>query len=471
MNDIKTAARKPELLPRIWALLEKHRAGCSQNRIFNRITALVLAELLCLGRRTVTQLLLTLGLAEDEWSAWYRLFSHGRYQADKMAATMLREIATMMKGAAYLTIGIDGFPVPRSSQKMPGTHWMRGIGTARFRPGIQRGQRFVEGSWLPPLQHGYTRAIPFRCLPAFPPRAVPSAVPPRKEWEAGLDILCETRARLDESGLWATDLMALLDGGFDTLDFWAGTPERTVLVIRTARNRCLYYLPPAGAHGNRKYGAKAPAPADWLQKRKGFRYATVRVRGRERRMRYRVVGPVVRETLPHQPLFLLVIGGGRRPAGSRRKNYKPCFFLVSAVQRDGQWVLPLPIEELLAWLWQRWELEVGHRDMKSGLGLGDKQCWHPQATISSVQWHVWLYGLLMLAAYQAWGVTGGRQPPGRWRKPVGRWSFNTCWRQIHAELWQQADFQASWHGSRANWLEKEPLLALLRNSALVASRV
>lgn len=42
-------------------------------------------------------------------------------------------------------MGIDGFHVPRSSEKMPGTGWMRGLRTAKFKPGIQRGQRFVEG--------------------------------------------------------------------------------------------------------------------------------------------------------------------------------------------------------------------------------------------------------------------------------------------------------------------------------------
>jgi len=51
----------------------------------------------------------------------------------------------------------------------------------------------------------------------------------------------------------------------------------------------------------------------------------------------------------------LVVGGGQRPPGSRRKRYEPCFFLISAVPKDDGWQLPLPIAELLAWLWQRWE--------------------------------------------------------------------------------------------------------------------
>jgi len=47
------------------------------------------------------------------------------------------------------------------------------------------------------------------------------------------------------------------------------------------------------------------------------------------------------------------------------------------VQSDNQWQLLLPVETLLAWLWQRWELEVAHREMRGGFGVGEKQCWHP----------------------------------------------------------------------------------------------
>jgi hypothetical protein len=39
------------------------------------------------------------------------------------------------------------------------------------------------------------------------------------------------------------------------------------------------------------------------------------------------------------------------------------FFLVSAFEVYGVCSLPLPIEELLVWLWQRWELEVAHRQV------------------------------------------------------------------------------------------------------------
>ena len=51
-----------------------------------------MAELFAFGRHTITQLLLTLGLTEEDWSAWYRLFSQARFVEEKMAEVMVAEM-------------------------------------------------------------------------------------------------------------------------------------------------------------------------------------------------------------------------------------------------------------------------------------------------------------------------------------------------------------------------------------------
>lgn len=471
MNHNKKRNENPILLTQLMKLLKKCEQVYQQKRVFNRILGLVMGELFAFGRHSITQLLLTLGLTDEDWSAWYRLFSQGRFDEEKTGEVMVAEMLSEVPETEPFVVGADGFHVPRSSQKMPGTGWMRGLKTAKFKPGIERGQRFVEGSWLTPIVNGYSRALPIRCLPAFTIKSVPSEVAPCTEVKAGLTFLQWTRQQMDLVGRAKQTLLTLNDGSYDTLEFWPGLPERTVGVVRTARNRCLYHLPAVDAHGNRKYGDKAEAPHVWLKRRKGFTYQQVMVRGRSRRMRYRVQGPFVRDGLPDIPLMLIVIGGGKRPPGSRRKQYKPCFFLVSAVLVDGVWSLPLPIADLLAWLWQRWELEVAHRQMKSGLGLGEKQCWNDKATIATVQWSAWVYSLMMLSGFRAWGNDCGVKPPGLWRAAPRRWSFNTLWRGFRKEMWQQPDFRAIWTWSRDNWLVNEPLWHALFNSTLASARV
>lgn len=471
-NDSKEQLGKPALLTELMILMRKCESVYGQKRVFNRVLALVMAELFAFGRHTITQLLLTLGLLDEDWSAWYRLFSHERFDEEQSSAVMLGEMLAEVEESEPFVVGADGFHVPRCSQTMPGTGWMKGVNTAKFKPGIQRGQRFVEGSWMTPLVNGYSRAIPIRCLSAFTAKSVPNGKEEaRTEVQAGLAFLRWTRQQLDEAGREKQTVLTLNDGSYDTLEFWSGLPQNTVGVVRTARNRCLYYLPAADAHGNCKYGEKAPAPHVWLKERKGFTFQEVQVRGSSRRMRYRVEGPFVRDGLPDIPLFLIVIGGGKRPPHSRRKNYQPCFFLVSAVWHDGVWTLPLPIAELLAWLWQRWELEVAHRQMKSGLGLGEKQCWNDRSTVATVQWSVWIYALMMLSGYRAWGNDCGTRPPGLWQPTPQRWSFNTLWRRFRSEMWQQAEFRVTWTWSQDNWLEKETLWSALFNSTLASARV
>ena len=435
--------------------------------------ALVLAEVFAFGRHTVTQLMLTLGLVAKDWSAWYRLFSHKRFDEVRAAQVQLKAIVASVPEDQVFVTGFDGFQVPRNSQKMHGTSWLKALNTAHFKPGIHRAQRFLEGSSLVPQEHGYSRAIPLRCLAAFPAKAVGSAVDGLKEWQAGVTFLKWLRTSLDELGRSKQRILALADGSFDTLGMWQDLPERAALVVRTPRNRALYQLPEGYAGHARppSYGEKAPAPAEWLSQRQTFKCREVLVRGQLRPMRYRIQGPFLHDGLPHTPLFLIVIGGCQRPPGSRRQRYQPCFYLVSAVQSKDAWGSPLPEQDLLAWLWQRWELEICHREMKSAFGLGEKQCWHLEATVRSVQWSAWVYSLSVLAGYQAWGLLQGPPPPGRWLKGPQRWSFNTLWRGYRTALWQQPEFRATWSPTQGYWPKKEAAMTNLNNAIIGAARL
>jgi hypothetical protein len=359
---------------------------------------------------------------------------------------------------------------------MPGTSWLKAPRTPVFKVGIHRAQRFMNGAWLTPMEEGYSRAIPLRFLPAFPPKAKPANVAARREWEAGLAFLDWTRQNLDEAGREQQMLLTLADGAFDTLNFWRGLPERTVLAVRTARNRRLYYLPEKREGPGRpaNYGALAPHPWEWLHKHISWQKRDIPVRSKTVLMKFQVLGPFVREGLPDIPMFLFVVKGMHRRVGKRKlrwKHRKPSFYLVSAVQVKGEWQLPLPIETILAWLWQRWELEVAHREMKSGFGIGEKQCWNPHSTISSVQWGVWVYALLLLSAYRAWGLLNAPPIPTRWWHGAKRWSFNTLWRQFRAAFWGTSQFQALWTRTPDNWLKKESFLIGLSNSIAASVRI
>lgn len=477
MNEHTTEqVRVPELVTGLWALLAAHRAAFRQERPYQRAVALVYGELFAFARHTVTQVLLALGLSEADWTAFYRLFSRRRFEEAALTGCLFKETLPHSDPATPYVTGIDGTQIERTSQHMPGSSWLRAPRTPVFKKGIHRGQRFLHGAWLPAIVEGYTRAIPLRFLPAFPAKAQPAAVAPCKEWEAGLVFVSWVRQQLDAAGRVAQRLVVLADGAFDTVGMWRGLPEYVTLIVRTAKNRRLRHLPPptAGRGRPRKYGAEAERPQSWLRQRQGFQKTTVAVRGRSFELRYRVLGPYLREQAAARPLFLIVIGGATWRAGKRepkKAHREPAFYLVNAVAHDAGWTLPLPAPDILAWIWQRWELEVAHREMKGSFGVGEKQCWHPRAAVVSVQWSVWVYAVLVLAGYRTWGWLGGPKRAERWWPGARRWSFNTLWRSYRAALWGATEFRALWTPTGDDWLKKEAGITQLLNAVLGAARL
>jgi len=474
-NDSASETGIPVLLEKLPELLAVHRAAFGQERCYRRFQALVFGELFTFARHTVTQVLLALGMTEGDWSAWYRLFSRKRFDEEKLSRCLLHETFKEAPEEQPYVVGVDATHIVRSSLKMPGTGWSRAASTAPFQRGLQRAQRFVHGAWLVGVQEGYSRAISLRLLPAFTAKAVEAEEKAVKEWEAALEFIRWVRSELDKAGRGEQQLLVLADGSYDTVGFWRGLGAGTVALVRTAKNRRLRELPAAyQGRGRRcKYGAVARKPGEWVEKKGGWKQDEIEVRGRHIGLGYRVEGPYLRELVAEQPLFLIVVRGASWRAGKRRPREvrrRPAFYLVSAQREEGEWRLPMPAEELLSWLWQRWELEVAHREMKSGLGVGDKQCWNKRSAVVSVQWGAWLYGVLLLAGYRAWGLFDGPRSPGAWWPGARRWSLNTLWRGYRAALWGTAEFRALWTGTGDDWPEKEDMIAGLTNAVMAAAR-
>lgn len=465
-----TIPQNTTLLKELVALLEAHRRVTRQQRVFARIVTLVLAEVLVLTRHTVTQLLITLGLTQRDWSPWYRLFSQGRFDIEHANRVLLAETLHHVDSNAVYVIAGDSVQTARSSSRIEGTGWLIHPQTPPFRPGIHTGQRWGHGCCLLPAEaNGYSRAVPLRWLPAFTEGAQRQVTDACREWEATLEFASWVRAQLDHHGRQHQPLLLLTDGGYDTLPLWQALPDRVILLTRSAKNRVLHHLPAAssGERGRpRRYGERAPTPQEVWRSRAGWQSITLTVRGRTRHLQVKVSGPLLRRGAPHRPLFLLVVRG----KSNARVRRDPLPFLVNAVQdAHGQWVLPLPLDTLLFWAWQRWEIEVCHRELKSNFGLGDKQCFNPRAAVLSVQWSAWVYALLLLAAYRTWGLCGAPPVPTRWWRGAPRWSLNTLRRALRAELWHITDFHPLYPATLADLRKNQHWLPALLNAVLGAA--
>lgn len=394
---MQTIPQNTELLKHLFEIIRAHRAIFKQERIYQRVLALILAEIFVFARHTMTQLLMTLGMVEQDWSASYRIFSEKRFAYEKAKEIVFRETVAHIGEDEVLVVAGDGTQTPRSSRKMEGSGWLRNMRSPAFMVGIHAAQRWFNGSILLPAEEGYSRALPVSWQPAFTEKSKPEVHEARKEWEAAVEFLIWTRAQLVANGRAEQRLLMVADGSYDTLKMWQALPDDVTLIARTAKNRVLWHLPDPSAHGNRKYGQRAPAPQQVWREKKGWSYTEIDVRGKIRHLQYKVSDPLLRKQAPERVLFLITV------RGKRRKKYRrqPMGFLVNAIRNDqGEWVLPFAVALLLFWLWQRWEVEVCHRELKSNFGLGQKQCFNPHAAVLSVQWSAWVYCLLLLAGYQ-----------------------------------------------------------------------
>lgn len=467
-----TIPQNTTLLKHLFDLLSEQRGVAGQQRVWARLEVLAMAELFTFGRKTITQLLMSLGLTDQDWSAWYRLFSEARFDYEAASAGLLRESLRAVGPDAVYVVAGDATQTPRSSHKMEGAWWLRNPRTPPFMVGVHAAQRWFNGSWLLPQEQGYSRAVPLRWLPAFSEKSQPQIVEPLKEWQASLQFLIWLRQQLLAHDRPQQAILFIGDGHYDHLKLWQALPRGVTMLARSAKNRVLHHLPDASMHGNRKYGERAPSPQAVWRRNKRWQALALEVRGRTRHLQVCVRGVFLRKGAPDKPLFLIVVRGkqGKNKYG-RLYRRQPLPFLVNAVQDDsGRWRLPLPLSTLLFWAWQRWEIEVAHRELKTTFGLGHKQCFNPTAAILSIQWSAWVYALLLLAGYRTFGLARAPNVPTRWWRGAQRWSFATLLRAFRAALWGQHHFRPIFTPTAYDWVEKQAALTALRNSIYASMR-
>lgn len=444
MADSRTPTRA--VLPVVLSLLTTSgEAACGQARVARRLVELTLGLVLAFGRHTVTRMLVTIGQGDVDWSAAYRLFRHQRVDLEVLRRQLLRRLVPGPVTTRPLTVVLDSTQLPRSSARLVGVGWLKAPRTPPWKPGIHRAQRWVGLSVLLPRSvRGESRAVPLWFFPAPSPSARPwPGQPPCKEWEAGLAALRWLRSALTAIGQARRPVLAVADGSYGVAPLWKALPPHVTLLARCAKTRALFALPTPPAVSQRgrrrKYGERGPTPQDQLQvsrkrARRAWTTIPVLVRGRTIPLRVRVTGPWLVKPAPTQPLYLLVVAGIEKQHRGRRVRRDPTFWLVSATRdRTGAWVLPYPAADLLAWAWQRWEVEVLHRELKSGLGLGQQQAWHPVAAVTTTQWVVWTYAILLLAGYQAWGWSAAPTAT-RWYRG-GRWTVRDVLTAVRGEVW------------------------------------
>ena len=455
-----TPPTAPSLATTWFGLLAAYRPAVRQERLFVRLVALAVASTLGMGRQTLTRWLVTLGAGAQDWTGWYRLFNRDRLHLATVHATLVAQVLDAIPATdPVVAVAVDATHLPRTSGKLPGCGITRALRGLRWPRGLTFAHRYVGlSALLPRSTEGDSRAVPLKWLLLRTAKTRPlGEEPERTETQGGRDLVGWVRGQLDASHRAAQRLLVLGDGRYSTAPFLADLPTNVTVLARCARNRALFALPTYRASGRGRqphYGERGPTPEATLRQATGWQTVTVAVRGRTIPLTAAVTGPWLIRGAPFQPLALIVVRGIDRGKGVTRRQRDPQFFLVTLeVTQEDVWDLPLPLAELLAWAWQRWEVEVMHGELKSGCGLGQQQAFSDRGVATVVPWLVWVYALLILTGYRTWGLGPGTLPdPGGWYT-ARRWSIGRLRQGLRQDLWGLSEFRPGWARSPDIWAE------------------
>ncbi len=430
---------------RIW---EKCRPHFSQKRIAERARRLLLSQLTCLGRHTVTGMLCAGGRQFVDWSADYRLFERKRIDENALFTVAQREVEATLGKDQPLVVAMDDSLLRKTGKHVHGAGWRRDPLGPPFHVNFVWGQRVLQISAALPGDPGEARMIPidFQHVPPAPklPPNPSESEKKRHRQESrqrmislqGCERLEALRERTDvKRCIWAT-----VDGRFTNRTVLKNLPDSTVLIGRIRKDAKLYGVPDANpkARGRRRvYGDPLPTPEQLRQDESvPWQLVEATACGKTHEFRVKTLDAVRWKAAGEQTLRLLVIAPLRY---QKTKTAKPLY-------RQPAYIIctdpAIPLEELLqAYIW-RWDIEVNFRDEKTVLGAGQAQVRTPTATQKTPAFQVLAYSFLLLAAAKAYGAgkRSNQLPPPLWQKSLKprRASTNDLVNLLRHELWSAA---------------------------------
>ena len=157
--------------------------------------------------------------------------------------------------------------------------------------------------------------------------------------------------------------------------------------------------------------------------------ASIFYAGQLRSIRYKEVrGVLWRRGSGKRPLRLIVIAPQPYKAPNCRAYRDPAYLLTDDLET--------PAQALIQIYFDRWQIEVNHREEKSFIGVGDAQLWNQLAASRHPTFQVACYSLILLAAMLEFGSTRNNSytPLPKWRKPSARPSILDLLTTMRLEL-------------------------------------
>jgi hypothetical protein len=293
------------------------------------------------------------------------------------------------------------------------------------------GLRFLQTSLLLPLHRNANtacRALPVR-FEEVPVVKKPGKRAGPEDWKQFYEarkrqnlsahfvqIMPVLRASLNQAGGADKKLVPAVDGSFCNRTVFAASVEGVALIARTRKDAVLCY--PAAPGDRRVYGAAKFTP-EQVRKDESIPWKNTKVfyGGKRRKIRYKEVPQVLWQGgAKRQRLRLFVIAATPyRKSQSRKLYYRDPAYLLTTMASGSA-------HALLQIYFDRWQIEVNHREEKDTLGIGQTQLWNPISVPKQPAFAVASYSALLLASLKAFGTERGTAfaPLPKWRRKAKR---------------------------------------------------
>jgi hypothetical protein len=410
-------------------IVSEWRSSFPQERTLRRAVRQGLGSLVCLGRRCLSRIIWTNGGQQRSWSGEYFLHSRSPWDPQTLFVGVFRRALAYYPGR-LVGVAVDDTRLRKTGRSIPQVFRQRDPLSPPFHVNLMLGLRFLQASLLLPLHRlgpVGCRALPIR-FEEVPPLKKPSRKAGPQAWaeykkmtklhnlsQSFVQTMTQLRQALDEAGGTTKTLVLALDGSFCNRTCLRAPRQRTELIARTRKDAVLCFR--AAPPSRRFYHPQTFTPLQVRQNESlPWKQTKLFYGGRRRKLRYKEVVQVYwRRGAARLPLRLLVVA----PTPYRkRKNGKfyyrqPAYLLTTDLKTSAH--------QLLQIYFDRWQIEVNHRDEKETLGVGQAQLWNVQAVPKQPALVVAAYSALLLASLQTFGIERGKAYP-----VLPKWRRNAC---------------------------------------------
>lgn len=407
------------------------RAVFPQQRTTLRAVRQGLGALVCVGRRTITRIIWSNGGEQRSWSGEYFLHSRVKWEPQQLFNPILKQSLALCPGR-LVGVAVDDTGLHKTGRCIKQAHYQRDALSPPFHPNIVLGLRFMQASLLVPLHKRANTAC--RALPIHFQECAPLKRPPRKagkaQWRAYrraqkkhnlstqfVSTMGRVRQDLDQAGGKNKILVLSADGSFCNRTVFTAPRDRTEIIARARKNAALCRPAPTGSR--RFYGIDKFSPQQ-VRQDDCIPWKTTRIfyGGKRRAIRYKQLSNILWQGGARRlPLRLFVVAptAYRKRKSGRLLYRQPAYLLSTDLVHAPRALLQIYFD--------RWQIEVNHREEKDTLGVGQAQLWNEKAVPKQPVLVVAAYSAMMLAALLTFGHQ--RDPDvyaklPRWRRNAKR---------------------------------------------------